>query len=146
MQTSIVDPPFFTDTQVLTEKLHEFPPEVSQLPAVFTAIEQYITENELTTVNLNNLKLICEETFINIVNHSSTDTNCYLFLAHNKQDVLLKFVDHGIAFDPLAETSDPETDDIQIGGLGLIMIKKLSRELLYARIDGFNFFSAKFPL
>lgn len=146
MQTSIVTPPFFAENQILAEKFHEFPPQVSQLPNLFSVLEQYITTYKLTAVNLNNLKLLCEEIFINIVNYSNTDTNCYFFIGHNNQNIFLKFIDHGISFDPQEKPSTPETDDIQIGGLGLIMIHKLSKELSYSRIDGFNFFLVKFQI
>lgn len=146
MQTSIVDPPFFAEDRVLTEKLYEFPPQVGQLPVLFSAIEQYITANELTAVNLNNLKLLSEEIFVNIANYSTTDTNCYFFIGHNEQNIFLKFIDHGIPFNPLEKPPVPKTDEIQIGGLGLVMIRKLSKDLSYSRLNGFNFLLVKFQI
>ncbi len=55
--------------------------------------------------------------------------------------VILTFIDHGIAFNPLQST-DPDTslsaDDRDIGGLGIYMVKKSMDEITYEYKEGQN--------
>lgn len=54
----------------------------------------------------------------------------------------LEILDDGEAFNPLKETPDADTDsaieDREIGGLGVFLVKNLSEDCHYQRIDGWN--------
>ena len=55
--------------------------------------------------------------------------------------MVLTFKDDGIPYDPLA-SSEPDVtlsaQERELGGLGILMVKKLSSELSYAYEDGCN--------
>ena len=52
------------------------------------------------------------------------------------------FIDDGAAFDPTTDAATPDitaaAEDRGIGGLGIFMVKKMSKSVSYARQDGKN--------
>ena len=56
-------------------------------------------------------------------------------------EVKMSFVDDGIAYDPLAHV-DPDTtlpaEERPIGGLGILMVKKLASSISYSRVHAHN--------
>ena len=95
--------------------------------------------NEIKEENLQ-VNLIIEEIFVNIVNYSKTD-----FIKVNVEfenaKLIIEFIDNGIEFNPLLK-EDPEfasnIDDVQIGGLGIFLTKKMADELHYQYKHGEN--------
>src|SRR5574344_1693337 len=55
--------------------------------------------------------------------------------------VVLTFIDHGIPYDPLAK-EDPDiklsAEERKIGGLGILISKKMTDKIVYAYEDGKN--------
>lgn len=95
--------------------------------------------NELGCENLH-VNLIMEEVFVNIVNYSNTD-----FIIVNAEfdnsTLIVEFIDNGIEFNPLLRENPilPDTvDEAQIGGLGILLTKKMADELDYNYINGEN--------
>ena len=54
----------------------------------------------------------------------------------------MTFVDDGVAFDPTQDSEEPDimsaAEDRRIGGLGIFMVKKMSKSVAYERQDGKN--------
>lgn len=54
----------------------------------------------------------------------------------------MRFSDNGKPFDPLHDAPEPDVgaplEDREIGGLGLFMVRKMSKTIGYARQDGWN--------
>ena len=92
------------------------------------------------------LHVILDEICSNIVKHSGASGFEVAVepLAGGKPGVKLTFSDDGKAYDPLSHL-DPDTtlpaDKRPIGGLGIMMVKKLSNNVAYAREQGLNIFS-----
>lgn len=91
------------------------------------------------------MRLLCEEIFINIINHSYPTTKGTIRVGY-EYDVQLKNItlnvqDFGVEFDP-TKAEDPDvTMDImerEIGGLGIFMYKKLSDSVTYIRKNDTN--------
>lgn len=86
------------------------------------------------------IDLIIEEVFANIVSYSETD-----FIRVNAEFVdstlTVEFIDNGIEFNPLLK-EDPKTpdniEDAEIGGVGIVLIKKMADELDYHYLNGEN--------
>lgn len=57
----------------------------------------------------------------------------------------LEILDDGHAFNPLEETpvvdTELEMDDREVGGLGVFLVKNLSENCHYSRVDGWNHLS-----
>lgn len=63
-------------------------------------------------------------------------------LIRNGNDLTMIFIDGGKAFNPLADAPEPDVkasaDKRGIGGLGIYMVKKMSKAVSYARVENQN--------
>ena len=86
-----------------------------------------------------------EEIFVNIASYAYTpdsgDATIRVEFPEGSGAVKLTFIDSGTPFDPL-EREDPDislsSEERDIGGLGIYMIKKTMDELRYEYADGQN--------
>ena len=90
----------------------------------------------------NQLLVAADEIFANIVRHSgATRWTLSVEFDHHPEGVRLIFTDDGESFDPLAHR-DPDTalsaDDREIGGLGILIVKKTMSPVTYKRRDNLN--------
>ena len=87
------------------------------------------------------LHVILDEIASNIVKHSGA-SGFDVDLEFLEDGVKLSFVDDGSPYDPLAH-ADPDTtlapEKRPIGGLGIMMVKKMSKSVSYARENSRNF-------
>ena len=81
-----------------------------------------------------------DEIASNIVNYSGAEVFS-VAVECAKDRLRLTFFDSGVAYNPLQHT-DPDThaaiEDRPIGGLGLVVVKRLADRVTYARTDGRN--------
>lgn len=93
---------------------------------------------------VSNVELILEETLMNVIWHAHADRAEHLIrleVGLDPDDVVLQFEDDGVPFDPLLATPPvpPTSIDKAIpGGLGLLLVRKCSRSVVYQRVDGNN--------
>lgn len=97
-----------------------------------------------------NLKLMVEELFVNCATHAysgSEDRDCGIdvFIADDPcaHTVHLVLQDCGAAYDPTAHnveglTGTEQVDELQPGGLGILLVRKLSDSMRYERVDDRN--------
>ena len=88
------------------------------------------------------LHIILDEICSNIVKHSRASGFALdIEFAENPAAVKLTFSDDGVAYDPLSH-ADPDTtlpaEERPIGGLGLLMVKKMSDAISYRRFHNRN--------
>jgi serine/threonine-protein kinase RsbW len=90
------------------------------------------------------VELILEETLMNMIWHAFDDHEAHriaLDVEVGPDQVVLRFDDDGIAFDPL-QAAPPvlptSIDEARPGGLGLMLVRRLARSVAYARDDGRN--------
>lgn len=100
----------------------------------------------------DDLRLISEETFTNIVNYAYAN-NSYTNPDNNSQTIKIDFqqssksinitfTDSGFAFNPITDCDiDIEENDCCEGGMGIQIIKSLSDHLQYDRINERNVFT-----
>jgi anti-sigma regulatory factor (Ser/Thr protein kinase) len=110
----------------------------------FTELRAFGTRARWSTEITNEIELLLEEWWANLLNYAFTET------AHPKVQVEIRSTaqtasivvrDNGIEFDPVARP-DPDlsipVEERPIGGLGIYMIKKLSKSLSSQRRYGEN--------
>lgn len=97
-----------------------------------------------------NLDLIVEELFVNVATHAykdpaSAEAGLDIFVADDalNQVVHLLIQDCGTPYDPTAHTASALTgteglDDLQPGGMGILLVRKLSDSMSYERFNGRN--------
>lgn len=112
---------------------------------IFNFLTGFIESIDIPKNIYDDLRLIVEETFINIVNYAYEDNECHeitIKIYYEDNAINIEFRDSGIAFNPISD-SDPfiENDDHSKGGMGLQIVKSLSDTLRYERINQCNVFT-----
>ena len=96
------------------------------------------------------LRLAIEEIFVNISSYAYKPETGDITIDFNLEDegrtAVISFKDQGTPFDPLAEP-DPDTtlpaDQREIGGLGILLIKKTMDYVSYRRENDTNILTVK---
>lgn len=90
------------------------------------------------------LEVVLEEVLMNAAMHAHPDGGVHsvdLAAWVEPDDVVLRFEDDGIAFDPMQQPEEarPSTlDAARPGGLGLSLVRRLARHVAYGRRGGRN--------
>lgn len=91
--------------------------------------------------------IIMDEIVSNIVRCSGANTFSVALDKDPDGVLTMIFSDDGKAFDPTVEAATPDVtasvDERSIGGLGIFMVKKMSKAVEYARHDGKNVLTVK---
>jgi serine phosphatase RsbU (regulator of sigma subunit)/anti-sigma regulatory factor (Ser/Thr protein kinase) len=104
----------------------------------FTKVREQILSIVSDKNKGKDILLVCDEIFANIVNYSGADE---ITLDLLKGDGYIKacFRDNGKSFNPVERDTDlPEFENLDSGGMGLILVKQNSREMIYNREDNIN--------
>src|SRR5262249_51213581 len=83
-----------------------------------------------------NVELAFEEVAMNIIRHGSPRGDIEAAIAFNEQEIILTFDDDGAAFDPREQPAPavPQSiDDATVGGLGLVLVRKIISRMTYER-------------
>ena len=119
---------------------HEYTPTMEDLSK---ATEDLQTALETVPGKYKNQLLVAaDEIFANIVRHSkATSWSLAVMLTHHPAGVRLTIMDDGLPFDPLSHR-DPDTtlsaDEREIGGLGILIVKKTMSPVTYRRLNDKN--------
>ena len=88
--------------------------------------------------------LACEEIFTNIADYSGTD-KAGVICAREGDDLVVRFEDSGMEFDPLtSEMPHKAFEDYDTGGMGIMLVKRITNSIVYNRINGRNILSLGF--
>ena len=124
-----------------------FPPTLDGIAAASEWLDEAVKAPQ---GKMSALHIILDEVCSNIVKHSKAT----LFEVAVEQkdepcEVAMTFVDDGVAYDPLSHV-DPDTtlgaDKRPIGGLGIMMVKKMASSVAYCRDGDRNRFTVHYLL
>jgi serine/threonine-protein kinase RsbW len=114
------------------------------LPAVMSAVEtgrlailDYLAPLALDDRVINRIEVVVEELVGNLVRHGAVDMIAVVVLAR-PDEIELAFEDGGPEFNPLELTTPSRfttLEDAEIGGLGIPLVRRLSRSVRYERLD-----------
>ncbi len=123
------------------------------LAAVFTFLQEALTECGASKKVIRQIKLCVEEIYINIVNYAYTPAVGQARITFDSSGspggspplrAIISFIDSGKPYDPLAK-EDPDIgldlDDTPIGGLGIFLVKETMDDVRYEYTDGQNIFT-----
>jgi sigma-B regulation protein RsbU (phosphoserine phosphatase) len=113
-----------------------------------TQVQQWLhailAAREVSSERITDVELIAEELLTNLLRSegspaavTAVSVDCLL----TPTEIVMTFHDDGPAFDPLARDDpslDDHIDDRSIGGLGILMVKRLAGSCSYARTAGCN--------
>jgi serine/threonine-protein kinase RsbW len=108
------------------------------------AVLDFLLPHALGRHALFNVELILEETLTNVIRHAFTDDAKHqinLSLQVEPGEIVMRFEDDGIAFNPLNARPTPlptSIDEAAPGGHGLMLVRKHANSIAYERRDGRN--------
>ena len=117
----------------------QLPVACSSIHMLFEFIETFWKEYALPEERLFDVKLCSEELLSNIVKYSGLTESDTVEVSLSSADgvLIVDIVDAGVPFNPFEEAPEPElgkpSDECQIGGLGVHLIKELAGTLSYER-------------
>ena len=90
--------------------------------------------------------VIHDEIVSNIIRCSGTKTFSVKFVQEGGE-LTMVYIDSGKPFNPLTDAVDPDVtaamDEREVGGLGIFMVKKMSKSVEYAREGDKNILTVK---
>jgi anti-sigma regulatory factor (Ser/Thr protein kinase) len=110
----------------------------------FVQLRRFAAERRWPPGIANEIELIFEEWLTNVQQYGlagNQNPEIRVVIQEEKDLGHLEVTDNGVAFDPTRQ-KDPDlrvpVEERTIGGLGIFMIKRLSRSMLYERRDEWN--------
>ena len=119
------------------------PARMEHLEELIDFISSHAREAGLSSKIIGKIELAAEEALVNIIHYAYPDAagNIEVRCRWNPPVFEITFKDWGIPFDPITRP-DPDThlslSERRIGGMGILLIKKMIPELRYRRENGAN--------
>ncbi len=118
--------------------------KMEEVKRIAAFIDEIGEELKLDFSVLTNIQLAIEEAVVNVISYAYPDNEerqSSLSVHKNGNTIVFVLSDSGIPFDPTA-AADPDltlsAEERPIGGLGIMLVKKMMNEVTYQRIDGKN--------
>jgi anti-sigma regulatory factor (Ser/Thr protein kinase) len=114
----------------------------SECQKLYDFIEGFTLSQGISSETTHDLKLIAEEIFANIVNHSYNhvlDQKIEILISIDNGNIKMIFTDDAPAYDPTESSKNNDNNhNIEEGGMGIRIIKSLSSNQEYNRINEQN--------
>jgi serine/threonine-protein kinase RsbW len=120
------------------------PNDLKNLGDILDRLERYCEGLGMAPALRRDVRLALDEILTNVISHAWPDGGAHAAeLRLSAADGVLTCVvlDDGVPFDPVAHPARPPPDSVEsiaIGGLGLVLVRKLADRLEYARVGGRN--------
>lgn len=121
----------------------KFEAKENNLAEVLQFVENELETKELPMKLSMQISVCVEEIFTNIARYaySEKEEDVTLGISYSDDELIMRFVDHGMPFDPLAK-KDPDVtlsaEERDIGGLGIFIVKKTMDDVKYEYKNGKN--------
>jgi len=118
--------------------------QLAELRRMGFALAEFLDDEGVSKSTAHRVKLVVEELVVNVIQHAFDDGAPHaivLDIRTDPQGVAIMVEDDGKAFDPTSAPSPPLKELLESGksgGLGVAIIKKVTRELTYQRVDDKN--------
>ncbi len=114
--------------------------------ASFKSVKQAIIDSLDNSEGTRKIILACEEIFANIADYSRAD-DVYFTCKRAGNIYSVMFADNGIPFDPTsANIRKKEFEELDKGGMGIMIARKNSKEMIYNRIYDRNVLTLSFEV
>jgi len=118
--------------------------QLAELRRMGFALAEFLEDEGISRSTAHRVKLVVEELVVNVIQHAFDDGAPHAILLDIRTDengVAIVVEDDGKAFDPTVAPSPPLKELLETGksgGLGVAIIKKVTRDLKYERVDDRN--------
>ena len=120
---------------------HEMPPRAHAVTALVDGLEAFSDRAGLTPRATGRLVVVVEELAANIAMHAAGATFVRVVARREADAVHLSLEDDGPAFDPLSAPPpglDAALEEREAGGLGVHLVRTMTRDMTYRRDGGLN--------
>ncbi|MEF9977955.1 MAG: SpoIIE family protein phosphatase [Thermomonas sp.] len=119
------------------------PEDRGRLPELLAAIASRLQGQGFDTGRIHDAQVVVEELACNLMDHGAHNgvDVLQLEMAIDGDQVILDVRDNGAGYDPFAHPApdlDADLEDRPIGGLGIHLVRELSQDARYHRLDGWN--------
>lgn len=140
--------PQFDDITMLMFSLNEInnyneltlAPTVESIPRVTEFVENWMLRTKIDNKTVRKVNVIVDEIYSNIANYSGSMW-ARVHYTRDTEHMYLTFVDNGVSYNPL-EAQAPDitlsAEEREIGGLGIMMVKKMASNISYEYADNQN--------
>ena len=122
-----------------------FDAKLEKIPSGLAFVEQFCSEENIPVEFKNNLLVVADELYSNIVKYgyenNGGDVFTRLWFNRDKNEFVITIIDKAPAFNQLEVNNNPlegNVEDMRIGGLGILIVKKIMSEYAYDRINNKN--------
>lgn len=118
--------------------------EPTEMSGVLVAFDKFAVEHDLPTASTQKVKVALEELLNNILLYGFPEGGEHeidISVERFDEHLTITVIDDGVPFDPLQKAISDETvslEDHKIGGLGILLIRKLMDGVSYKRQGGCN--------
>ena len=130
-----------SNTSVLLEDEVSLPCVFESIGVVSTCLDKWLAGDKVSPVLQNDIHVCLDEIICNLVDYSQAKEIRIKFVMTDNE-ICITILDDGMPFDPLAkndQTKDTEIDfQVQIGGLGIMMVREMTKDMLYQYENGQN--------
>lgn len=138
------------DTLLFTRNEITVDAKKDKLDDVLQFVDQHLDKIGCDAGNRTKIEVVVEEIFVNISNYAygamSGTASVGVETTNDPKSITITFKDSGMPFDPLAK-EDPDitlpASEREIGGLGILMVKKTMDEMSYEYKEGQNILTLK---
>ncbi len=123
-------------------------PDMDSLSIVVEYLNDRLKTTGIPVEVINKVQVVADEVYSNIVNYSGA-TGAEVSFSRENDMLFLTFKDNGTPFDPTGQ-QDPDitlpAEEREIGGLGILMVRKMTSSIEYEYKDGLNVLTLTFKL
>ncbi len=126
------------------------PATIDSLPACLASVHQCATSSGMDPKRVLEVEIAAEEALVNVIRHAYGDGEGDIELCCRlleDQGLVIEIRDSGAPFDPLSRMPPDVTAGIaerSIGGLGILIMRKLANVISYRRESLFNVLTLRF--
>jgi serine/threonine-protein kinase RsbW len=125
------------------------PASLDSVSTLLDALESYAETAELSPGIAARLNLVAEEIAANVAMHATGASFFELRVTPAAGALALSIEDDGPEYDPLARAVPDTTaalEEREVGGLGVHLVREMTRDARYERAGGLNRLSCALPL
>lgn len=125
------------------------PANLDSVSSLLDALEAYAEEVDLSPGIAARLVLVAEEIAANVAMHGTGASFFELRVTAAAGALAISIEDDGPEYDPLSRTApdiEGPLEDREVGGLGVHLVREMTRDARYERAGGLNRLSCALPL
>lgn len=104
-------------------------------------LDEWFEHGKVSLEKRNDIHICLDELMSNFVYYSQASEIQVRYVLYD-DEIYLSFSDNGVPFNPLAKDTQMEKPEkgkkVQIGGLGIMMVRQMTKKIVYQYDDGRN--------